>query len=147
MKEYNERKKLHIQYIMPTIVASTDNTYPFAHLCLCTDPLSTSLWFGFLCFATNAVLMWNVDVKHLHKNQLQYYAQKRNLILPVYSCEREGPPHATRFKCSVTIDGQTYQGQEFLPTLKDAEHAAAEIALISLMPNGVQEVIVLTTIG
>ncbi|KAM5578184.1 hypothetical protein ABKV19_008482 [Rosa sericea] len=78
-------------------------------------------------------------IQHLHKNQLQRYAQKRNLILPVYSCEREGPPHAARFKCTVTIDGKTYQGQEFLPTLKDAEHAAAKVALISLLPNGVQE--------
>ncbi|XP_062007649.1 double-stranded RNA-binding protein 1-like isoform X3 [Rosa rugosa] len=79
------------------------------------------------------------DIQHLHKNQLQCYAQKRNLILPVYSCEREGPPHAARFKCTVTIDGKTYQGQEFLPTVKDAEHAAAEVALISLLPNGVKE--------
>ncbi|XP_024186093.1 double-stranded RNA-binding protein 1 isoform X2 [Rosa chinensis] len=78
-------------------------------------------------------------IQHLHKNQLQRYAHKRNLILPVYSCEREGPPHAARFKCTVTIDGKTYQGQEFLPTVKDAEHAAAEVALISLLPNGVQE--------
>ncbi|KAL6145092.1 hypothetical protein ACLB2K_055780 [Fragaria x ananassa] len=81
---------------------------------------------------------YSKDVQH-HKNQLQYYAQKRNLNLPVYSCEREGPPHAARFKCTVTIDGQTYQGQEFLPTVKDAEHAAAKVALIFLLPNGVQE--------
>ncbi|KAL6137963.1 hypothetical protein ACLB2K_063251 [Fragaria x ananassa] len=81
---------------------------------------------------------YSKDVQH-HKNQLQYYAQKRNLNLPAYSCEREGPPHAARFKCTVTIDGQTYQGQEFLPTVKDAEHAAAKVALISLLPNGVQE--------
>ncbi|KAL6223238.1 hypothetical protein ACLB2K_006626 [Fragaria x ananassa] len=81
---------------------------------------------------------YSKDVQH-HKNQLQYYAQKRNLNLPGYSCEREGPPHAARFKCTVTIDGQTYQGQEFLPTVKDAERAAAKVALISLLPNGVQE--------
>ncbi|KAL6202702.1 hypothetical protein ACLB2K_026407 [Fragaria x ananassa] len=49
-------------------------------------------------------LIADADVQH-QKNQLQYYAQKRNLILPVYSCEREGPPHATRFKCTITIDG------------------------------------------
>nr|XP_028964339.1 double-stranded RNA-binding protein 4-like isoform X3 [Malus domestica] len=79
------------------------------------------------------------DMQHLYKNQLQTYAQKRNLLLPVYSCEREGPPHNCRFKCRVTIDGQTYEGQEFLPTLKDAEHAVAKAALMSLLPNGVQE--------
>ncbi|TQD71655.1 hypothetical protein C1H46_042808 [Malus baccata] len=79
------------------------------------------------------------EMQHLYKNQLQTYAQKRNLLLPVYSCEREGPPHNCRFKCRVTIDGQTYEGQEFLPTLKDAEHAVAKAALMSLLPNGVQE--------
>ncbi|KAM1413146.1 hypothetical protein ACFXTO_025784 [Malus domestica] len=79
------------------------------------------------------------DIQHFHKNQLQTYAQKRNLLPPVYSCEREGPAHNSRFKCRVTIGGQTYEGQEFLPTLKDAEHAAAKAALTSILPNGVQE--------
>nr|KYP62636.1 hypothetical protein KK1_017177 [Cajanus cajan] len=40
-----------------------------------------------------------IDVLHLYKNQLQSYLQKRNLGLPVYSSEWEGPPHAMRFKC------------------------------------------------
>ncbi|KAK1582748.1 hypothetical protein Q3G72_017829 [Acer saccharum] len=34
-----------------------------------------------------------------YKSQLQSYVQKRNLALPIYSCERMGPPHAMRFKC------------------------------------------------
>ncbi|XP_048439684.1 double-stranded RNA-binding protein 1-like isoform X2 [Pyrus x bretschneideri] len=84
----------------------------------------------------NATLL---NIQHFHKNQLQTYAQKRNLLPPVYSCEREGPPHNSRFKCRVTIGGQTFEGQEFLPTLKDAEHAAAKAALMSILPNGVQE--------
>ncbi|KAF2288131.1 hypothetical protein GH714_004590 [Hevea brasiliensis] len=79
------------------------------------------------------------DMQHLYKNQLQSYAQKRNLTLPVYSCERVGPPHNSRFKCKVTIDGQTYESQEFFPTLSKAEHAAAKAALMSLAPNGVEE--------
>ncbi|BFG25156.1 hypothetical protein CerSpe_114300 [Prunus speciosa] len=79
------------------------------------------------------------DIQHLYKNQLQTYAQKRNLLLPVYSCEREGPPHACRFKCRVTVDEHTYEGQEFLPTMKEAEHAVAKVALMSLLPNGIQE--------
>ncbi|PQQ15012.1 double-stranded RNA-binding protein 1-like [Prunus yedoensis var. nudiflora] len=79
------------------------------------------------------------DIQHLYKNQLQTYAQKRNLLLPVYSCEREGLPHANRFKCRVTVDEHTYEGQEFLPTMKEAEHAVAKVALMSLLPNGVQE--------
>ncbi|KAG8648022.1 double-stranded RNA-binding protein 1 isoform X2 [Manihot esculenta] len=79
------------------------------------------------------------DMQHLYKNQLQSYAQKRNLTLPVYSCDRVGPPHASRFKCKVTIGGQAYESQEFFPTLSKAEHAAARAALMSLAPNGVED--------
>lgn len=82
---------------------------------------------------------WIIDMQHLYKNHLQNYAQKRNLSLPVYSCEREGPPHASRFKCKVTIDGQTYESPEFFPNSKDAEHAAAKVALTSLSPDVVKE--------
>ncbi|KAH7571676.1 hypothetical protein JRO89_XS04G0116000 [Xanthoceras sorbifolium] len=73
---------------------------------------------------------------HPYKNQLQSYAQKRNLALPTYSCEREGPPHASRFKCKVTVDGQTYECSTFFPTLKEAEHGAAKVALMSLPSDG-----------
>ncbi|CAL5206498.1 unnamed protein product [Lathyrus oleraceus] len=76
---------------------------------------------------------------HLYKNQLQNYAQKRNLSLPEYAPEWEGPPHAMRFGCKVTIDGHTFQSHKFYSSLKEAEHAAAEIAFKSLSPNGVQE--------
>lgn len=79
------------------------------------------------------------DMRHLYKNQLQNYAQKRNLPLPDYSTEREGPPHASRFKSKVTFDGKTYVSPEFSPTLKEAEHAAAKVALESLSVNEVQE--------
>ncbi|KAG5556261.1 hypothetical protein RHGRI_006762 [Rhododendron griersonianum] len=73
-----------------------------------------------------------IDMRHLYKNRLQNYAQKRNLPLPDYSTEREGPPHASRFKSKVTFDGKTYGSPEFSPTLKEAEHAAAKVALESL---------------
>ncbi|RDY01439.1 Double-stranded RNA-binding protein 4, partial [Mucuna pruriens] len=76
---------------------------------------------------------------HLYKNQLQSYVQKKNLSLPVYSHEWEGPPHAMRFKCKVTVDGRTYESDKFYSTLKDAEHAAAEVALMTLSPGGIQE--------
>ncbi|PKI34056.1 hypothetical protein CRG98_045513 [Punica granatum] len=79
------------------------------------------------------------EVWHLCKNQLQMYAQKRNLPLPTYSCEREGPPHASRFKCKVTVDGQTFESSDFCSTLKDAEHAAAQVALLALSANIDQE--------
>jgi dsRNA-specific ribonuclease len=80
---------------------------------------------------------------HLFKNQLQTYAQKRNFTRPVYSCERVGPPHAIQFKCKVTVNGQTYESREYFPTLSKAENAAAKVALMSLLPNGVEEVIFL----
>ncbi|KAL2335115.1 hypothetical protein Fmac_016328 [Flemingia macrophylla] len=79
------------------------------------------------------------NILHLYKNQLQSYVQKRNLGLPVYSSEWEGPPHAMRFKCKVTVAGQTYESEKLYSTLKDAEHAAAEVALKSLPQDGVQE--------
>ncbi|XP_052305318.1 double-stranded RNA-binding protein 1 isoform X10 [Populus trichocarpa] len=78
-------------------------------------------------------------MQHLFKNQLQTYAQKRNFTLPVYSCERVGPPHASRFKCKVTVNGQTYESEEYFPTLIKAELAAAKAALMSLLSNGVEE--------
>ncbi|KAE8713296.1 Double-stranded RNA-binding protein 4 [Hibiscus syriacus] len=59
---------------------------------------------------------------------------------PVYYCESEGPPHASRFRCKVTIDVKTYESLEFFPTIKEAEHAAARIALLSLAPDTIEEV-------
>uniref|UniRef100_M4CU08 DRBM domain-containing protein n=1 Tax=Brassica campestris TaxID=3711 RepID=M4CU08_BRACM len=71
---------------------------------------------------------------HMYKSQLQSYALKQNMELPVYAAERQGPAHAPRFRCKVTVCGQTFQSQEFCPTLKAAEHAAAKVALASLTP-------------
>ena len=79
------------------------------------------------------------DMQHFYKNQLQNYAQKRNLRLPVYSCKCEGPPHASQFRCKVTVDGQTYESPKLFSTSKDAEHAAAKVALTSLVPDGAKE--------
>ncbi|KAH1031895.1 hypothetical protein J1N35_044069 [Gossypium stocksii] len=80
------------------------------------------------------------DMQHFYKNLLQNYAQKKNVSRPVYSCEVEGPPHASRFRCKVTIDEKTYEGLEFFPTIKEAEHAAARVALSSLAPDAIEEV-------
>lgn len=77
---------------------------------------------------------------HLYKNRLQHYAQKQNLTLPVYSSELDGPPHTRRFRSKVTVDGVTYETQEFFSTLKEAEHAAAKVAFESLALNDIQEV-------
>lgn len=79
-------------------------------------------------------------MKHLYKNILQNFAQKRNLGQPVYSCEFEGHPHACRFRCKVTINEKVYESLEFFPTIKEAEHAVAKLALSSLSPNSIEEV-------
>uniref|UniRef100_A0A1D1XP04 Double-stranded RNA-binding protein 1 n=1 Tax=Anthurium amnicola TaxID=1678845 RepID=A0A1D1XP04_9ARAE len=76
------------------------------------------------------------EVQYMYKSQLQSYAQKRNLNLPTYECIREGSLHALRFKAVVTVDGQTFESPQFFGTLKDAEHAAAKAALMSLSTAG-----------
>ncbi|CAL5435697.1 unnamed protein product [Camellia sinensis] len=79
------------------------------------------------------------DAQHLYKSRLQSYAQRRNLTLPEYSSEREGPPHASRFRSKVTFDGKIYESPEFSLTIKEAEHAAAKVAWESLSLNEVEE--------
>ncbi|XBI29292.1 hypothetical protein VPH35_053311 [Triticum aestivum] len=67
-----------------------------------------------------------------HKLQLQMYAQKRGKQLPWYDRIQEGPSHAPRFKSIVTIDGQTFESPQYCHTIKEAEYAAANLALVSL---------------
>ena len=86
------------------------------------------------------------DMRYLYKNRLQSYAQKRNLALPEYLTERDGPPHASRFKSKVTMDGKTYESPHFFPTIKESEHAAAKVALESLSIDEVQEASLLNDI-
>ncbi|KAL7003397.1 HLA class II histocompatibility antigen, DR beta 4 chain [Sarracenia purpurea var. burkii] len=56
-----------------------------------------------------------------------------------YSCESEGPSHASRFKSKVTIDGITDESPEFFSTIKEAKHAVAKVAWESLSTNEIQE--------
>nr|GME10412.1 double-stranded RNA-binding protein 1-like isoform X1 [Ipomoea batatas] len=79
------------------------------------------------------------DIQHMYKNQLQQYAQKQNIILPKYSCEVEGPPHACRFRSKVAFGGKIFESHEFFSTLKEAEQAAAKIALEALSPQEIQK--------
>ncbi|KQK09975.1 double-stranded RNA-binding protein 1 [Brachypodium distachyon] len=67
-----------------------------------------------------------------YKSQLQIYAQKRRKDIPFYHSIRSGPPHATLFKTTVTIDGQTFESPQEYHTIKEAEFAAARVALMSL---------------
>ncbi|MCO5608633.1 hypothetical protein L7F22_062846 [Adiantum nelumboides] len=72
----------------------------------------------------------------MHKNQLQELAQRSSFNLPAYSCIREGPDHAPRFKATVNFNGELFESLKFFSTLRQAEHAAAEVALNVLLERG-----------
>ncbi|GLT27193.1 hypothetical protein SLA2020_022100 [Shorea laevis] len=72
----------------------------------------------------------------MYKNQLQELAQRSCFNLPSYACIREGPDHAPRFKASVNFNGEIFESQSYCPTLRQAEHAAAEVALNVLSSRG-----------
>ncbi|CAK9143246.1 unnamed protein product [Ilex paraguariensis] len=72
----------------------------------------------------------------MYKNQLQELAQRSCFNLPSYTCIREGPDHAPRFKAIVNFNGETFESPNYCSTLRQAEHAAAEVALNSLSSRG-----------
>ena len=72
----------------------------------------------------------------MYKNQLQELAQRSCFNLPSYSCIREGPDHAPRFKATVNFNGEAFESPLFCSTLRLAEHAAAEVALNTLANRG-----------
>ncbi|KAL3829453.1 hypothetical protein ACJIZ3_018255 [Penstemon smallii] len=72
----------------------------------------------------------------MYKNQLQELAQRSCFNLPSYSSTREGPDHAPRFKASVNFNGEIFDSPTYSTTLRQAEHAAAEVALNSLSAKG-----------
>ncbi|KAK8562276.1 hypothetical protein V6N13_019697 [Hibiscus sabdariffa] len=72
----------------------------------------------------------------MYKNQLQELAQRSCFNLPSYTCIREGPDHAPRFKATVNFNGEAFESPQFCTTLRQAEHSAAEVALQSLSSRG-----------
>ncbi|CAK9149755.1 unnamed protein product [Ilex paraguariensis] len=68
----------------------------------------------------------------MYKNQLQELAQRSCFNLPSYSCTRDGPDHAPQFKATVNFNGETFESPTFSSTLRQAEYAAAEVALHTL---------------
>lgn len=72
----------------------------------------------------------------MYKNQLQELAQRSCFNLPSYSCIREGPDHAPRFKATVNFNGEIFESPHYCSTLRQAEHSAAEVALNSLSSRG-----------
>jgi dsRNA-specific ribonuclease len=67
-----------------------------------------------------------------YKSQLQIYAQKRHKGVPLYHTIQIGPPQAILFKSTVTVDGHTFESPQDYRTVKEAEFAAARVALMSL---------------
>ncbi|XP_028757021.1 double-stranded RNA-binding protein 2-like [Neltuma alba] len=72
----------------------------------------------------------------MYKNQLQELAQRSCFNLPSYTCIREGPDHAPRFKATVNFNGEIFDSHHYCSTLRQAEHSAAEVALNSLSSRG-----------
>ncbi|CAO2182744.1 unnamed protein product [Urochloa humidicola] len=72
------------------------------------------------------------EIQPSYKTQLQIYAQKRGKQLPSYRPIYSGFLHAPLFKSEVTINGQKFESPEYCRTMKEAEAAAAKVALISL---------------
>lgn len=72
----------------------------------------------------------------MYKNQLQELAQRSCFNLPSYSCIREGPDHAPRFKATVNFNGEVFESPNYCSTLRQAEHSAAEVALSTLSKRG-----------
>lgn len=72
----------------------------------------------------------------MYKNQLQELAQRSCFNLPAYTCIREGPDHAPRFKAAVNFNGESFESPSYCSTLRQAEHSAAEVALNALAGRG-----------
>lgn len=80
--------------------------------------------------------MMPVVLTGMYKNQLQELAQRSCFNLPAYACIREGPDHAPRFKATVNFNGEVFESPNYCSTLRQAEHAAAEVALNTLSRRG-----------
>ncbi|CAN8272908.1 unnamed protein product [Cochlearia groenlandica] len=65
----------------------------------------------------------------MYKNQLQELAQRSCFNLPSYTCIRQGPDHAPRFKASVNFNGEIFESPTYCSTLRQAEHSAAQVSL------------------
>ena len=81
-----------------------------------------------------------LGTQYRYKMQLQNFAQSKNVDSPLYTSKREGPPHALQFQATVTVDGHSFESPGYFRTLKESEHAAAKVALMSLSLDSFQGV-------
>ncbi|XP_050879766.1 double-stranded RNA-binding protein 1 [Lathyrus oleraceus] len=79
---------------------------------------------------SNELILSETD--RLCKHQLQNYARKNNLDQPVFTIITVGPPHDFRYKATVVIGGKSFDSPTFFNTIKEAEQAAAKVALKEL---------------
>lgn len=103
------------------------------------SPSQFQYWLFSQLEVTLTVAFMFIDAPNQYKMMLQIYAQRNKLSIPVYSSEREGPPHALCFKAKVTVDGHPFKSPGFYKTLKEAENAAAQVALMSFSLDAFQE--------
>ncbi|GAU48806.1 hypothetical protein TSUD_406390 [Trifolium subterraneum] len=68
----------------------------------------------------------------LSKSHLHNYAQKNNLDPLVYEIKAEGLPHDIHYKAIVSIGGKSFESPTFFNTVKEAEQAAAKVAMMEL---------------
>ncbi len=67
-----------------------------------------------------------------YKSKLQEYCQKKNLPLPSYTTIGEGPSHAPRFFCDLSL-GEIEISSPACPSKKLAENVAAELCYKQLV--------------
>ncbi|KAK9056840.1 hypothetical protein SSX86_024204 [Deinandra increscens subsp. villosa] len=53
-----------------------------------------------------------------------------------YTCIREGPDGAQRFRAKVSFNGETYESPNYCTTSRQEEHSAVEVAFNELACEG-----------
>ncbi|KAK7300699.1 hypothetical protein RJT34_11547 [Clitoria ternatea] len=69
----------------------------------------------------------------MHKNNLEAFARRSNIAVPVYETVNKGQPHLPLFKSTVSVGGVSYTSQITFPHRKAAEQEAARLALENLL--------------
>lgn len=72
----------------------------------------------------------------MFKSILQEFALKNSYPLPDYKEEIQGSVHDQKFKCTVTINGNTYESPPGSTKKKEAHNAAAKAAVEDLLKRG-----------